>query len=365
MKAEVMALSHFFLSALAFGLGSASPVPEPLSSQLSNTTYGPIPGQSSIYSTYDGTSAPFPGNITGAVMNTTHGPAGEDDLLFQNLLSAEWIIFSFYQMGVEAFNSTSFIEAGYLNTTYERIQQIRDNEAGHLRIFQDQISTNSIKPGPCKYKYPVDDPISFLVLQTLIEVSSMAFLTGLSLQAKKDVSKATLLAIGATESRHNTWSLIDNWNASPFAGPTDTIFPYANEILDFTNEWVVPGSCPAENLPFPTPRQSLPQFSVGAGTKSVEPGSHLVVNFTQPHNQPHFAADKDYYAVFFHALYNISAPFDTKTNSTTIPSNIEALGIVIVVIADVEGAPVKESVLAGPFILAEYPALLAESYTAA
>ncbi|KAJ9608719.1 hypothetical protein H2200_006490 [Cladophialophora chaetospira] len=67
---------------------------------------------------------PLPGNITGAIPSTSSGEPGADDLLFQNLLSAEWIIFSFYQAGVETFNAADFVEAGFPNTTYERIQQI-------------------------------------------------------------------------------------------------------------------------------------------------------------------------------------------------------------------------------------------------
>ncbi len=268
------------------------------------------------------------------------------------------------------------MDAGYLNTTYQRIQQIRDNEAGHLRIFQDQISTNSLKPGPCQYKFPYDDPLSYLSLQTLIEVASMAFLTGLGkllyacgklksltalseLQAKLPISRAAMVAIAATESRHNTWSLIDNWGASPFAGPTDTVYPYANQILDYTNEWVIPGSCPAENPIFPSPRQNLPQMTPGQGTTSIAPGSTLVLNFTTPDRKPHFVAGKKYYAVFFHGLFNISAPFDTTKLSTVVPPQIEALGITIVVIADEEGAPIKQSVLAGPLVLPESPLALA------
>ncbi|KIW26509.1 uncharacterized protein PV07_09599 [Cladophialophora immunda] len=346
---------------LAFSLAHCAPVAEPLLSELSNTSYGPIPGQSPLYSTYSGTAPPFPGNITGAIVNTTAGPPGEDDLLFQNLLSAEWVIFSFYQQGVERFNSTDFIEAGLPNTTYERIQQIRDNEAGHLRIFQDQISTNSVKPGPCQYVYPFEDPISYIALQTVIEISSMAFLTGLELQAKLTLSKAALVAIAATESRHNTWSLIDNWKSTPFAGPADTVYPYANQILDFTNEWVVNGSCPLENPIYPTPRQNLPQITPGAGTTAITPGSTIVFNFTQPDNQPHFTPDQDYYAVFFHGVYNISVPFNTTTYSAVIPPQIEPLGIIIAVVADEEGAPTKESVLAGTLILPQSPAALAAS----
>ncbi|KIW12153.1 hypothetical protein PV08_09428 [Exophiala spinifera] len=355
---------------MAYGSGWCSPAAVPSSSasstlpaptELSDPSYGPIPGESDVYTTYDGTARPFPGNITGAVLNTTSGAPEADDVLFQNLLSAEWIIFSFYQQGVERFNASTFVEAGFPNTTYERIQQIRDNEAGHLRIFQDQISTASIKPGPCQYAFPYDDPASYLVLQTIIEISSMAFLTGLELQARLGASRAALVAISATESRHNTWSLIDNWKSVPFAGPSDTVYPYANQILDFTNQWVVEGSCPSQNPVYPAPRQHLPQMNPIKGTKSILPGSELVVSFTQSGNQPHFV-EKDYYAVFFHGVNNISVPFDTKHNSTTIPKEFEALGIIIAVIADAEGATTKESVVAGPLILPQSPAILSEIY---
>ncbi|OAP55156.1 hypothetical protein AYL99_10856 [Fonsecaea erecta] len=341
------------------GVVHSIPVPEPLLSELADPSYGPIPGQSSLYSTYNGTAPPFPGNITGAIVNTTSGPPGADDLLFQNLLSAEWVIFSFYQQGVELFNSTAFVEAGFPNTTYERIQQIRDNEAGHLRIFQDQISTNSVKPGPCQYVFPFDDPVSYIALQTIIEVSSMAFLTGLELQATLTLSKAALVAIAATESRHNTWSLIDNFKSNPFAGPADTVYPYANQILDFTNEWIVNGSCPAENPIYPSPRQNLPQISLAENTTSIAPGSTVVFNFSQPDNQPRFTSGRDYYAVFFHGVYNISVPFNTTDYSAVIPAQIDPVGVIIAVVADEEGAPTKENVLAGTLIMLESPATLA------
>ena len=325
---------------------------------LADTTFGPIPGESSIYSTYYGKEAPFPANYTGAILNTTEGKAGPDDLLFQNLLSAEWIIFSFYQQGVEAFNESVFTEAGWPNTTYQRIMQIRDNEAGHLRIFQNQISSNSVKPGGCKYSFPFTNATTYLALLTDIEVSSMAFLTGLALQAKLDSSKAALVAVAETESRHNTWSLIDVWNFPPFSGPTDTVYPYANQILETTNAFIVPGSCPAHNPVYPSPPQELAFLAAAKGTKSIAPGVKVSLTFTDPYGTLDFKKGKDYYAVFFHGLYNITMPFDTKTNSTKIPREFEELGVIIAVIADAKGAPTRESVMAGPGIILEQPAVL-------
>ena len=322
---------------------------------LANPSFGPKPGQSSIYSTYYGKEAPFPANYTGAIMNTTHGEPGKDDLLWQNLLSAEWIIFSFYQQGVELFNESVFTELGWPNTTYQRIMQIRDNEAGHLRVFQNQISSSSVKPGSCKYTFPYTNATTYLALLTDIEVSSMSFLTGLAVQAELDSSKAALVAVAETESRHNTWSLIDVWNAPPFAGPTDTVYPYANQILETTNAFIVPGSCPKENPVYPSPQQDLAFLSAAKGTKRIAPGSKVTLDFTDPYGVLDFEANKEYYAVFFHGVYNITMPFDTKTNSTTIPKEFEELGVIVAVIADAKGASTRESVLAGPGIILEQP----------
>lgn len=348
-------LSPTFLH-LALQHAYAAPTPQTSPSQvLANTTYGPIPSESSSYSNYTGLAAPFPANLTAPILNTTSGPPGPDDILWQNLLSAEWTVYAFYQKAVTLFNSTSFTSLGLPNTTYSRILEIRDNEAGHLRIFQDQISSTSIKPGACEYTYPFSTPEEFLPFVSYIEISSMAFLTGLVQQATLNSSAAALTAISATESRHNTWSLIDIWKLSPFAGPSDTIYPYANQILDKTKVFIVPGSCPAENPGYPTPSQNLPSFNVVNGTKSVAPGSEITVQFEDPTNQPSFSEDKDYWAVFFHGVENISVPFDTKTNTTTIPAEFEALGLIISVIADEPGAPTEESCVAGPELFLQQP----------
>ena len=102
---------------------------------------GPLAGQTDLYNSYRGKAPPFPGNITGATLPTSSAAPGPDDQLFQNLLAAEWVVFSMYQQAVEYFNASSFTDLGYPNTTYERITEIRDNEAGHLNIFY-RVSNN-------------------------------------------------------------------------------------------------------------------------------------------------------------------------------------------------------------------------------
>ena len=320
----------------------------------------PIPGQTSLYNSYRGKVPPYPGSETRPILATSKADPGPDDLLFQNLLSAEWIVFSFYQQGVEAFNSSSFIELGYPNTTYDRIQEIRDNEAGHLNIFQREISDASIKPGPCKYDYGFTSPIEFLALQVLIEVSSMSFLTGLVQEARTNASRAALLAIATVESRHNAWALIDIWNEDPFAGPSDTVYPSANQILDLTNQFVVNGSCPAENPPYPSPNQHLPRLDFNRTLSTGHPGSSI--EFVFPAVQPSFGDYKDYYAVYFHGLYNITTAFDPKNGISTVPKAFDAgKGIILAVIASEPGAPTPDTVVAGPLVLLQQPGELTQS----
>ncbi|KAH8687388.1 hypothetical protein BGZ60DRAFT_465732 [Tricladium varicosporioides] len=331
-----------FASSMAVG----APTP-PTDSQL------PVAGISNIYNSYRGIAPPYPGNETEPIFPKSNGTVDPDDLLYQNLLSAEWAIFSFYQQGVEMFNASSFTALGLPNTTYDRIMEIRDNEAGHLQIFQSQISDKSIKPGPCKYAFGITNAQSFVVTLTLLEIASMTFLTGLVQQANTLKTRGALTAIAATESRHNTWALMDIWDSNPFGGPADTSFPYANQILDTTNQFVIPGSCPQANPEYPYPNQHLPQFTYNPKTNSsLASNTEIEYIFTTP---PTWENGKLYYAVFFHELLNISMPFDTKTNTTTIPNFELNKGLIVGVIADTPGAPTLNTVVAGPVLLVEQP----------
>lgn len=334
---------------------SPSASPSGSSQILGDPKFGPIPGESSYYTSNNSTSLPFPGNYSQPVFPTSNGTTGADDLLFQNLLGAEFAIYSFYQFGVETFNQSVFEEAGYPPHTYQRIVEIRNNEAGHARIFEEQISSASTKPAPCKYQFGISSPVAYLAAHTIVEISSMAFLTGLILQAQLNSSKAALVAIAETEARHEAWGLIDIWQQSPFAGPVDTVFPYANEILDTTKVFIVPGSCPLGNPDYPVPSQSLPSLSYKQKSTTLLPGSPVTFAFPDRRNQPHFEAGKSYYAVFFHGLLNITEPFDTKTNASIIPPEFEARGLFLAVLSDTPGAPTIDSVKAGPLVITEQP----------
>lgn len=369
-KMPLSRLSAAFAFTLAILTPGCSSAPTqkrfPDAQKLADPNYGPMPGQSTLYSDYRGLAPPFPANITGPVYPTAKGPAGPDDVVWQNLLAAEWVIFNLYQQGVEAFNSSAFIDAGFPNTTYDRIQEIRDNEAGHLRIFQNQISPTSIKPGQCQYQFPFTDAVSFLALQTLIEIASMAFLTGLVQEPQSSTARGAMLAISEVETRHEVWGLIDIWDVNPFGGPSDSLYPYENQILQTTNNFVVPGSCPKDNPPYPYPDQNLPRLSVRPNTTSIAPETEVVFEFTDAANQPKFEPGKDYFAVFFHAVSNVSVPIDVsnwpdKDIVASIPE-FEERGIILAVIANETGAPNLCNVVAGPDILLQQPAQIGVAF---
>ena len=75
---------------------------------------------------------------------------------------------------------------------------------------------------------------------------------------------------------------------------------------------------------------------------------------------PKYEHGKDYYAVFFHGVYNIAMPFDTTTNWSTIPAEFDAgRGITLAAISDTPWAPTLDSVVAEPLVLPQQPEGLA------
>lgn len=130
------------------------------------------------------------------------------------------------------------------------------------------------------------------------------------------------------------------------------------------------GSCPPENPVFPNPSQNLPQLSYDGSTSTGHPGSPITFvysknKYTNETLVPEYAPGKSYYAVFFHALNNITVPFDTRTNSSVVPAAFDSRqGLIIAVIADEPGAPTLDSVVAGPLQLLQQPATLTKITTA-
>ena len=79
-------------------------------------------------------------------------------------------------------------------------------------------------------------------------------------------------------------------------------------------------------------------MSTAPSTTTIAPVNSIGFTFDKASS---FRKEKQYYAVFFHTQFNLTAPFDTKTNRTTVPI-IETRGTTLVVIADENGAPTLE-----------------------
>ena len=85
-----MLSSSFCLLVLSLAKGIlGAPVRTDTPSCIVDPECGPIPGESPVYSDDIGKGRPIPADVIAAVLPTTSGPPGEDDALFQNLLSAE------------------------------------------------------------------------------------------------------------------------------------------------------------------------------------------------------------------------------------------------------------------------------------
>ncbi|KAF2170648.1 hypothetical protein M409DRAFT_19463 [Zasmidium cellare ATCC 36951] len=316
----------------------------------------PIPGLYEPYNKQQGPDPPYPGNRKDPILPTSSDPPAPDDALFQSLAAAEWTILDFYNSALRRFKSEDFTELGFPNDTFDRIQEIRNNEAGHVQITLDMISDASTKPGPCQYNCNISTPMEFITRQTLIEASGPAFLPGLTSQAKEPRSQGVITSLSQIEVRHGTWSTMALFNANPFTGPADTLYPYPMQILSQVAAYIIPGSCPKNNPPFPNPPQRA--ATMISNPPFPQAGDEVQFVFPVPQQQPKFEEGKEYYVVYFHALGNLTRRFDVESGKSRIPAEFDkGKGVIIAAIADEEGAGREESVVAGPLLMLQQPDL--------
>lgn len=316
----------------------------------------PIVGQYEPYNNQRGLDPPYPGNRKDPILPTSSGPPAPDDELFQSLASAEWTITYFYQDAIRRFKSEDFTKLGFPDDTFDRLQEIRNNEVGHVKITTDMISDASVKPGPCRYNFNISSAMEFIIRQTLIEASGPAFLPGLTSQAKESRSQGVLTSLSQIEVRHGTWSTMSLFGANPFTGPADTLYPYPMQILSQVSQYIIPGSCPKHNPPFPNPPQRA--VTMTSNPPFPQSGDEVQFVFPVPQLQPKFQPGKEYHAVYFHALGNITGKFDTKSGRSRIPGEFDkGKGVIVAVVADQPGAPTEESVVAGPLLMLQQPDL--------
>lgn len=298
-----------------------------------------------------------------------------DAVLFQNLLSAEWIVQDFYQQGVEYFNQSAFTEAGYANNTLSRLTEILQNENGHLAIFEAAIPPGATKPGKCQYDYGFKDSSLnstqqaqlYMALVSAIELGSMAYLTGLAQSTDTATGLATVMGIISAETRHLTWVSSAILPDGPFIGPSDTVYPYATQILSNTKQFIN-GSCPAENPTYPMGDQLLPKLSYNSSTSTVQQGGFIDITFrpaTHGDQGPLSLKKGDNIsAVFFHSLWNYTVPIaidDATVLRAQIPNLTSWSGELIIALTNKTTIEKAEDVIAGPLQL-EFDNLRVSSY---
>jgi hypothetical protein len=284
-----------------------------------------------------------------------------DDILFQNLLSAEWIVADFYQQGVEYFNQSVFTEAGFANETMSRLTEIYQNENGHLAIFENAIPSGVTKPGKCQYDYSfqlentsVAQAQTYMRLVSVIELGSMAYLTGLAQNSSTATGLATIMGAISAETRHLTWVNSAVLSGDPFVGPADTVYPYATQILSNIKEFIINGSCPAENPTFPVGDQLLPKLSF-ANTSMIQQGGFIDITFKNAsngdHSPPSLKKGDQIGVVFFHSLWNYTVPIivdDPTVLRAQIPNITSWSGELFVTLTDQQTVHKAEDVIAGP-----------------
>ena len=76
--------------------------------------------------------------------------------------------------------------------------------------------------------------------------------------------------------------------------------------------------------------QDIPALTYFPTLSDIRPGGDLMLAYVNNSRQANIVPGKQYYSVTFHALYNVSAPFEPSTGKMTIPEDIEDKGMIVV-----------------------------------
>lgn len=278
-----------------------------------------------------------------------------DQLLFQNLLAAEWIVDSMYASGLQHFTQSDFTAAGYPNNTYAQLESVYQNENGHLRLFERAIDENVIKPGRCNYSYGFEQISNkteaaqiYMNIVSEVEIGSMAYLTGLAHQAEQVETLYTIMGTISAETRHLTYVNGQVLVVGNFVGPTDTIYPFPLQLLSVTKQFIVPNSCPHDNPPYPSPDQNLPKLLLDIKRSNIQSkNGNLTLSALLTDSQ----AKDDLHVVFFQSVFNYTEKVTSLGNNTyqvNIPTLTSDKGNLIVALSNTSHVTKKEDIIAGP-----------------
>lgn len=261
--------------------------------------------------------------------------------ILQYALTLEHLEATFYREALSKYSSADFVKAGFPNTTYADLVQVRDHEAQHVTLLTGGLTAAGATPvSACNYSFPYTDPKSFLALSQVIEGVGVSAYLG----AAAYIANADYLTIAASiltvEARHN--SLVRYLNgADPFPTPEDT--PQTpREVVSIAGAFFV--SCPTGSaptiMPFPALKPGMMPSNLAAGA---------MIPFTVANGT---TVASPAYCAFANGL---SVAYQPYTNGAcAVPKAME--GQTYVVLTSSNGSLSDETTIAGPAIL-ELPSL--------
>lgn len=266
-------------------------------------------------------------------------PSDTDVLNFA--LTLEHLENAFYTEGLSRFTQKDFVDAGFPEWSYGRYKQIAAHEAAHVHFLEATLGDKATKP--CTYKFPYDNPKSFVELSHVLEnVGDSAYIGASKLFEDKDylLAAATVLS---TEARHSAWIDSAVREGSAWSGPFDT-------PLDLSQAFTIASglitSCPPTNPKLPA---TLFTALTLPDPTSAWPGSTTPISFTPPGN---LDRSTKLYGAFLSGQEALIVPLSDDGKSVSVPDTLRGT-VYLLVTTDADGVDDSKTI-AGPTLL-EFP----------
>ncbi|KAI9452782.1 ferritin-like domain-containing protein [Lactarius psammicola] len=201
-------------------------------------------------------------------------PSDVDILNFA--LTLEHLENAFYAEGLSRFTQKDFVDAGFSDWSYGRFKQIAAHEAAHVHFLEATLGDKATKP--CTYKFPYDNPKSFVEFSHVLEtVGDSAYIGASKFFENKDYLLAATTVL-STEARHSAWVDSAIRKGSAWSGPFDTPLGLS-QVFAIVSAFIT--SCPPTNPKLPaTPFAALTL----PDPASAWPGSTTPISFALPGN---------------------------------------------------------------------------------
>ncbi|KAF8262818.1 ferritin-like domain-containing protein [Lactarius quietus] len=263
-------------------------------------------------------------------------PSDTDILNFA--LTLEHLENVFYTEGLSRFTPKDFVDAGFPDWSYGRFKQIAAHEAAHVHFLEETLGDKA--PKPCAYKFPYDNPKSFVELSHVLEtVGDSAYIGASKFFENKDylLAAATVLS---TEARHSAWVDSAIRKGSAWSGPFDTPLGLS-QAFTIASSFIT--SCPPTNPKIPATLFSaltLPDPS------SAWPGSTAQISFTLP---SHIDSSTKLYGAFLSGQEALIVPLSDDGKSVGVPDTLRGT-VYLLVTTDADGVDDSKTI-AGPALL--------------